>query len=262
MHPLLNIAIKAARSAGKIIVRSLDHLDSLSIDEKGHNDFVTEIDKAAEAEIMRIVREAYPNHAFLGEESGVSGESDYVWVIDPLDGTTNFIHGFPSFAVSIGIKVKNQIQHGVIFDPLTGELFHGSRGEGAYLNNRRIRVTQKTSLDGTLLGTGFPYRQPELFNRQLAILNDLFTDVAGFRCIGSAALALAYVAAGRLDGAWIACLSEWDMAAGILLIKEAGGLTSDFSGSEDFKDGTFIGGNPKIFKALLKRITTVIQAQA
>ncbi|OGT06022.1 MAG: inositol monophosphatase [Gammaproteobacteria bacterium GWE2_37_16] len=255
MHALVNIAIKAARNAGKIILRSFDRLDTLTISEKSFNDFVTEVDKAAEEEIIRTIQESYPNHAFLGEESGTSGQSDFVWIIDPLDGTTNYIHGLPCFAVSIGVKYKGKLTHGVIYDPLNGELFTATRGEGAYLNNRRIRVSSRTNLNGSLLSIGFPYKKREDMPMQLAILNKMFPQTAGFRCIGSAALSLAYVAAGRIDAAyWISCLSEWDIAAGLVIIQEAGGLASDLRGGENFETGNLAAGNPKILKSLLQTI--------
>lgn len=259
MHPLVNVAVKAARNAGKLIIRSLDRLDSLTVDEKGFNDFVTEIDRLAEQEIINTVREVYPNHAFLGEESGNTGKNDYIWVIDPLDGTTNYIHGFPAFSVSIGIKYKNKIVHGVIFNPLNGELFTATRGEGAYLNNHRLRVSKRTTLHSSLLGIGFPYKQRGDLQIQVAILDKLFPHIAGFRSLGSAALTLAYVAAGRLDGAfWISCLNEWDIAAGQILIHEAGGLVGDCYGTEDYSHGNLIIANPKMFKILLQTIKPII----
>lgn len=253
-HPLLNIAIKAARSAGKIITRSFERLDSAAISGKGPHDFVTEIDKAAEQEIIQIIHASYPKHAFIAEETGVTGSDDYTWVIDPLDGTINYMRGIPCCSISIAVKHKNVIQHGVIYDPFNGELFTSSRGKGAYLNDKRLRVSNKQKLTDTLLATGFPYRSPQYFPMQRNIISNIFPEVAGFRCIGSAALAFAYVAAGRFDGLWLCCLSEWDIAAGLLLVREAGGITSDFTGGEDLAPGNVVAGNPKILKELLKKI--------
>lgn len=253
-HPLLNIAIQAARNGGKIITRSLDRFDTVKVSEKGNNDFVTDIDKAVENEIMATISDAYPSHAFRNEESGVTGDDDYVWIVDPIDGTTNYIHGFPCFSISIAVKHKGVLQHGVIYDPVKGELFTASRGQGAYLNNRRMRVSQQLKLQSSLIGIGFPYRQPENLQKQLNTLKNIFPYVAGFRSIGSAALALAYVASGRLDGMWLACLSEWDIAAGILLVMEAGGLVSNYQGEEEFSSGNIVAGNSKILKSILKYI--------
>jgi myo-inositol-1(or 4)-monophosphatase len=253
---LINIAIQAARAAGTIIARASDRLDKVKITEKSHNDFVTEIDKAAEREIIAIIRKAHPNHAILAEESGETAGSDYTWVIDPLDGTRNFIHGFPHFAVSIGIIYKNQIEHGVIYDPLRDELFSASRGKGAKLNERRIRVSSLTKLEQSLLGTGFPYRHsPEYQQAYTDSLHALFPICGDIRRAGAAALDLAYVACGRLDGFWELKLQKWDMAAGILLIKEAGGLVCDIQGGETyFETGNVVTGNPKVLKSLLKTI--------
>jgi len=200
MHPMLNIAIRAARSAGNLIVRSLQHVDHLEITTKGLNDFVTDVDRLAEQEIINTIKKSYPDHAIMAEESGVQGDSDTVWVIDPLDGTKNFLHGFPHYCVSIGITVKGRIEHGVIYDPLRDELFSASRGDGAKLNDRRLRVTKRKELAGGLLGTGFPFKYPEHFPVYLETFNALFPKVADIRRTGSAALDLAYVAAGRLNG--------------------------------------------------------------
>jgi myo-inositol-1(or 4)-monophosphatase len=254
MHPFLNTAITAARSAGKIMIRAFERLDSLQIQTKGENDFVTNIDFEAETEIMNIIRTAYPSHAFLTEESGSSGNDDFTWIIDPLDGTTNYIHGLPFFAVSIAVKYRDKIEQGVVFNPFTQELFTASRGEGAFLNHHRVRVSQQKELSKSFLATGFPYRNPKYINLQLKIIETVFPHVSGFRALGSAALALAYTAAGKFDGVWLNCLSSWDLAAGRLLIQEAGGLVGNFAGVEDFKEGNFVGGNPKIFKALLQII--------
>lgn len=255
MHPLLNIAVNAARRAGNVIVRALERIDSLDIEAKAHNDFVTEVDRRAEAEIIQVIRRAYPHHAILAEESGHQGENDFEWVIDPLDGTTNFLHRFPQFAVSIALRNKGRLEQGVIYDPLRQELFTASRGEGAQLDGKRIRVSSRKGLEGALLGTGFPFKQQQHLDAYLDTFRALFPMAAGIRRPGSAALDLAYVAAGRLDGFWEIGLSPWDMAAGVLLIQEAGGLVSDFAGAHRFMEtGNIVAAPPKLFKAMLQQI--------
>lgn len=257
MHPMLNIAIRAARRAGELIVRSRDQRQDLHIDTKGQNDFVSEVDRQAESAIIEILHKAYPNHAILAEESGAKkiGTGDgYQWVIDPLDGTANFLHGHPQFCVSIALKYKDTLDQAVIYDPLRGELFTASRGQGAWLNDRRLRVSSST-LNNALLGTGFPFRIQHHLNAYLETFKALFPLVSDVRRAGSAALDLAYVASGRLDGFWEIGLKEWDMAAGVLIIQEAGGLVSDFSGGNDyFKTGNIIVGNPKVHKSILQAI--------
>ncbi|MEY3201269.1 MAG: hypothetical protein RIR70_819 [Pseudomonadota bacterium] len=253
MHPVLNIAVKAARRAGAIINRAARDIDLVSISAKGHGDFVTEVDRAAENAIIETLREAYPSHAFLGEESGAQGESEFQWIIDPLDGTTNFIHGFPQYAVSIALAQNGVMQHGLVFDPNHNELFTASRGSGAFLNDKRIRVSTRTKLSDALIGTGFPYREFAHVDTYLALQKELMQKTAGLRRPGAASLDLAYVAAGRLDGFFEFGLAPWDMAAGNLLISEAGGLVSDFSGEPDqMKNGNVLAGNPKIFSQLLQ----------
>lgn len=255
MHPTLNIAVRAARNAGNIIVRAMEHIERLNITEKSENDFVTEVDKAAEKEIIRTLKNAYPNHAIMAEESGSQGDSEFQWIIDPLDGTTNYLHGFPQFAVSIALKNKQVIDQAVVYDPLRQELFTASRGRGAHLNNRRIRVTSRRSLDGALLGTGFPFKQQEDLDAYLATFKALFPMTSGIRRAGSAALDLAYVAAGRLDGFWELGLQPWDIAAGALLVEEAGGFISDFAGGKNFmQSGNVVAANPKIQKMMLDKI--------
>jgi myo-inositol-1(or 4)-monophosphatase len=255
MHPITNIAIRAARSASKIILHSIDKLDSLEIKHKSRHDFVTQVDKAAEQEIIETIRKSYPDHAILGEESGLSGENDHLWIIDPLDGTTNYIHGLPQFAISIAHQYKGQIENGVIYDPIRQDLFVANRGKGARLNDKRIRVSNRFKLENALLGTGFPYTQPEQLCQYLEAFKEIFPQIAGIRRCGAATLDLAYVAAGFLDGFWEMNLSSWDIAAGILMIKEAGGLVSDFKGGEDYlSTGNVVAGNPKIFKIILKII--------
>jgi len=255
MQPMLTIAVRAARSAGNIIVRSLDRLESLSIQTKDRNDFVTEVDQHAEREIISILHKAYPGHSFLAEESGVRIGNDYEWIIDPLDGTTNFLHGFPHFAVSIALRHKGRLEQAVVYNPISQELFTASRGSGAYLNERRIRVSTRKGLDGALLGTGFPFKAQQHLDAYLEMFRALFPQTAGIRRPGSAALDLAYVAAGRLDGFWEIGLNVWDMAAGILLIQEAGGISSDFTGGHNYlTSGNLVSGNPKVFAEILKAI--------
>jgi myo-inositol-1(or 4)-monophosphatase len=256
IDPMVNIAINAARTAGSIIIRFLDRLDSIRISEKQPNDYVTEVDQQAEREIINIIRKAHPNHAILGEESGASKGQEYTWIIDPLDGTRNFIHGFPQFAVSIGIQRKNKIEHGVIYDPIRQELFTATRGKGARLNDRRIRVSKRSQLEDCLLGTGFPFRHSEeLLKDYISTLTSLIPICGDVRRAGAAALDLAYVASGRLDGFWEFKLKPWDIAAGSLLIKEAGGLICDIDGGENYlSTGNLVAGTPKILKLLLKHI--------
>jgi myo-inositol-1(or 4)-monophosphatase len=254
--PIVNIAVRAARAAGNIITRALDRLDTIEVSEKRPRDFVTEIDQQAEREIIKIIQKAYPSHGILSEECGEIPGDDYTWIIDPLDGTRNFIHGFPHFATSIAISYKGKIEHGVIYDPVRQELFTATRGRGAQLNDRRIRVSKRANLEECLLGTGFPYRQsPEHLQAYTEALHVILPIAGDVRRAGSAALDLAYVASGRLDGFWEMGLKIWDVAAASLMIKEAGGLVSDFNGSEDFlKTGNIIAGNPKTLKALLQKV--------
>jgi myo-inositol-1(or 4)-monophosphatase len=265
MHPMLNTAIKAARRAGSVIGRASLDLGHIKVGVKQQNDFVTEVDRAAEATIIETLREVYPTHAILAEESGPSGESDYLWIIDPLDGTTNFIHGFPQYAVSIALAHKGVLQHAVVFDPNRNELFTASKGAGAFLNDKRIRVSKRVKLDEALLGTGFPYRMFEHVDPYLAIFKEMTRRCAGVRRPGSASLDLAWLAAGRIDGFWEFGLAPWDMAAGALLILEAGGLVSDLSGEANYlATGNIVGGTPKVFGQLLQVVqshrTAALQA--
>ena len=256
MHPMLNIAVRAARNAGDIIVRHLNRIDQLTVASKERNDFVSEVDRQAEDEIIAVIRKAYPDHGVLAEESGThAGSDEFQWVIDPLDGTTNFLHGFPQFAVSIALKHRGRLDQAVVYDPMRQELFTASRGAGALLDNRRIRVSKQTSLDGALLGTGFPYKQQQHMDAYLGMFKALAADSAGIRRPGSGALDLAYVAAGRFDGFWEIGLSPWDMAAGVLLVREAGGLVGDFSGGHEFMEtGNIVAAAPKLFPAMLREI--------
>jgi myo-inositol-1(or 4)-monophosphatase len=252
---MMTIAVRAARAAGNVITRSMARLDSLSIQTKDRNDFVTEVDRDAENEIIGILRKAYPDHAILAEESGVTAGDDFQWIIDPLDGTTNYLHGFPQFAVSIALRHKGRLEQAVVYNPVSQELFTASRGGGALLNDRRIRVSNRKGLDGALLGTGFPFKAQHHLETYLDMFRALFPQTAGIRRPGSAALDLAFVAAGRLDGFWEIGLNTWDMAAGVLLIQEAGGLSSDFSGGNNhLESGNLVSGNPKVFAEILKTI--------
>ena len=255
MQPMLNIAVRAARSAGDLILRSSDNVGRLTIDQKGKNDYASEVDRMAEREIISIIKAAYPEHAILAEESGEHKGNDFVWVIDPLDGTTNFLHGFPQYAVSIALKYKGRLEVGVVYDPLRDELFTAKRGGGAMLNNRRLRVTNQNTLKGALLGTGFPFKTDKHLDAYVGMFKSLTTECAGIRRAGSAALDLAYVAAGRLDGYWEIGIMEWDMAAGILLIKEAGGVATDFSFNDKYMEsGNVIVGSPKMHQLMYQLI--------
>ena len=255
MHPLLTIAVRAARRAGELVVRSLHKAGTLEVTAKDRNDFVTEIDRAAEAEIVAVVRKAYPQHGFLAEESGRSGGDEVVWIVDPLDGTTNFLHGFPQFCVSIAAEVRGRLEVAAVFDPTRSELFTATRGAGAQLDGRRIRVTKQRTLDGSLIGTGFPYRANlKYLKAYLGMLEVVMQEAAGVRRPGSAALDLAYVASGRLDGFFEIGLSPWDTAAGTLLITEAGGRIGTLTGGDYRQEGHVVAGTPKVYAALLEAI--------
>jgi myo-inositol-1(or 4)-monophosphatase len=250
---MLNIAIQAARSAGKIIVRFLDHLDANDITEKERHDFVTKVDRMAEEEIINTIQRSYPSHNILAEESGLrSGTTNCTWIIDPLDGTINFIHGFPHFCVSIAFQRNDKLEVGVIYDPLRQELFTAVRGMGAQLNNRKIRVSPCKKLDNALLGTGFPSRIEKHIQFYLKTLGVILPQTVGVRRAGSAALDIAYVAAGRLDGFWEMGLKSWDIAAGAVILMEAGGIISDFQGGMGyFKSGEVVAATPKLHKPLV-----------
>ncbi len=258
MHALLNIAVGAARLAGNSLLRSQKRLERLQVRKKGRNDLVSDADLAAEELIVDHIKKHYPDHAILAEESGASGESDTCWIIDPLDGTTNFLHGFPVYSVSIAVQYRDRLEHACIYDPLRDELFTASRGEGARLDGKKLRVSPTRKLADGLIATGFPYRDGEFDDdRYLAQLREVLRASAGVRRPGSAALDLAYVAAGRLDGFWEHNLKVWDVAAGALLIREAGGIVSGHSGSEDFMTtGNIITGAPKVFVELNQIVAT------
>jgi len=268
MQPMLNIAVRAARRAGDIIVRSLNRVHQLEVRSKSHNDFVTEVDTAVEQDILETVRRTYPDHGFLAEESGrtdsiaskkTGNQDEFVWIIDPLDGTTNFLHGFPQFAVSLGVQRRGKMEHAVIYDPMRQELFTASRGDGAFVDGRRIRVSKRLELDGALIGTGFPYRANiQWLDPYMAMLKLIMQQSAGVRRPGSAALDLAYVAAGRLDGFWEMGLGPWDTAAGSLLITEAGGMVGTLSGHEYKQEGHIVAGTPKVYAALIEAFRPLV----
>jgi len=253
MHPMLNIAVKVARRAGNLIHRSADKIDHLTITKKSHADFVSEVDRAAEQTIIQTLLEAYPDHAILAEESGSQGESEYLWIIDPLDGTTNFLHGFPQYSVSIALQHRGILTQAVVYDPVKNELFTATRGRGAFLNDRRLRVTKRLHLADSLIGTGFPYTRFEHMDAYIGIFKELMQKTSGLRRPGSAALDLAWMAAGRYDGFFEIGLKPWDMAAGCLLITEAGGMVSDLHGSDSYLENGYIcAGNPNIHPLLLQ----------
>jgi len=256
MHPMLNIAVRAARNAGNLIIRYSTRIDSLTITSKQKHDFVSEVDRQAEEEIIKVLLKAYPDHGIIAEESGEkASDSEFTWIIDPLDGTTNFLHEFPQYCVSIALKKDKLIEQAVIYDPTRNELFTASRGSGAQLDGRRIRVSKQTKLDGSLIGTGFPFRSEIYLDAYLKMFRDISPRVADIRRAGSAALDLAYVAAGRLDGFWEIGLSPWDMAAGALLVSEAGGFVTDFDGgSKWLETGNIVVGTPKVCPALVAAI--------
>ena len=258
MHPILSIAIKAARRAGSVINRATLDGAILDVRSKNTNDFVTQVDKGAEEAAIGVIRTAYPDHAILAEESGENlggSKADYRWIIDPLDGTTNFIHGFPQYCVSIGIEHRGALAHAVVYDPGKNELFTASKGRGAFLNDRRLRVTRCAKLADALVGTGFPFKELTRVDPYLRQLRTVMSSCAGVRRAGSAALDLAYVAAGRLDAFWEMGLSPWDMAAGALLIQEAGGLVGDLQGEQGYlRSGDIAAATPKVFPQLLQAL--------
>ena len=251
LHPMLNIATKAARAAGAIINRGSQDLDILKVSSKGPNDFVSEIDQMAEAAIIEILLTAYPGHGILAEESGRehgAQDSEFTWIIDPLDGTTNFLHGFPAYAVSIALAWRGVVQQAVVYDPTRNDLFYASRGRGAFLNDKRLRVSKRTRLADSLIGTGFPFRRGDNFQRYRKMLEVMMPACAGLRRPGAAALDLCYVAAGWYDGFFETGLQPWDMAAGTLIITEAGGLVGNFTGEADFLyQRELVAGNPKVY---------------
>ncbi len=269
MHPMLNTAVRAARQAGRIINRASLDLDTLAIARKQRNDFVTEVDRASEASIIEVLHTAYPDHSILAEESGHDdkgsktspAEADNIWIIDPLDGTTNFIHGFPQYAVSIALMQKGVVTQAVVYDPSRDELFTASRGRGAYLNGRRIRVSKRIRIDESLIGTGFPFRKLDMLDGYLAMMRAVMERAAGLRRPGAAALDLAYVAAGRLDGFFELGLAPWDAAAGSLLITEAGGMVGNFDAEGDYLfSEQIVAGTPKVFSGLIALLQRHVRA--
>jgi len=266
MHPLLNIATQAARAAGGNILHHLDRIDQLNVEHKGKNDYVSEVDKEAENTIIQTIKKYYPDHDILAEESGVNKAkkkaSEVRWIIDPLDGTTNFLHQFPQFCVSIAIEVKGKIQHAAIFDPVRDEMFTASRGSGAFLNNRRLRVSEQKTLDNALLATGFPYHDFSYIDAYMDSFKSFMLNTAGIRRAGSAALDLAYVACGRVDGYWEFNLKPWDIAAGALLVQEAGGLSTDFTGGDNYlKSGNILAANTKLYKEMAQTIGKTVPSE-
>ena len=258
MQATLNIAIEAAREAGKIIFQYMSRVHSLSIQSKEKNDFVSEVDIRAEQEIINIIHRVYPQHAILAEESGdrnSGNNEEYQWIIDPLDGTTNFLRGFPHYSVSIALKHKDRLEVAVIYDPFKDELFCAGRGNGATLNDRKIRVSNLTTFDGALLATGFPFRENQNIDSYLFSLKELMLQTSGIRRAGSAALDLAYVATGRVDGFWEYGLNAWDIAAGSLIVQEAGGLVGDPQGGHShLETGNIVTANPRIFRLMLQAL--------
>jgi myo-inositol-1(or 4)-monophosphatase len=266
MNPLLNIAVAAARRAGDIIARQSRQTQSLRIDSKQRHDFVTQVDRQAENEIIKTIRKAHPDHAILAEESGPQGQNEVTWIIDPLDGTTNFIHEIPHYAVSIAVRWRARLEHAVVYDPVKLEMYTASRGSGAFLNDRRVRVAGRTGLENAVIGTGIPFRDMSYADAYFPMLREIAGKTAGIRRAGAAALDLAYVAAGRLDGFWEFGLQPWDMAAGVLLVQEAGGVNGDPAGGTAHLDtGHIACGNPKVFAALVReckpRLTTALREQ-
>ncbi len=259
LHPMLNIAVKAARAAGSVINRASLDIDKVQVENKGVNDFVTEVDKHAEAVIIDTLLAAYPGHGILAEESGRelgAKDSEFLWIIDPLDGTTNFIHGFPVYAVSIALAWRGVVQQAVVYDPNRNDLFYASRGRGAFLNDRRLRVSKRLRLADSLIGTGFPFRKGDNFKRYMKMFEEISQQCAGLRRPGAASLDLCYVAAGYYDGFFETGLSPWDIAAASLIITEAGGLIGNFSGEADFLyQREVVAGNPKVYGQLVNILT-------
>ncbi|UTO00410.1 inositol-1-monophosphatase [Serratia nematodiphila] len=254
MHPMLTIAVRAARKAGNLIAKNYETPDAVEASQKGTNDFVTNVDRDAEHLIIDVIRKSYPQHSIVSEERGelIGEDRDVQWVIDPLDGTANFIKRFPHFSVSIAVRIKGRTEVAVVYDPMRNELFTATRGQGAQLNGYRLRGTNAKDLDGTILATGFPFKVKQHATPYINIVGKLFTQCADFRRTGSAALDLAYVAAGRVDGFFEIGLKPWDFAAGELLVREAGGLVTDFVGGDNhFSSGNVVAGNPRVVKAML-----------
>lgn len=254
-QPEVNIAVKAAWKAGNVLLRLQKQANTMPVTQKRENDFASVADQAAEEVIIQTIKQAFPEHAIMAEESGFHGDSEFIWIIDPLDGTTNFLHGFPHFAISLALQHKGVIEHAVVFDPVRDETFYASRGKGAFVNDQRIRVNQKQRLDGALLATGFPFRNRKRLNQYMLQFKTLFKQASDVRRAGSAALDLAYVAASRVDGFWEMGLAPWDMAAGSLLVTEAGGQCIDFDSGQNFlKSGNIIAGSLHLVADIYSKI--------
>ena len=258
LHPMLNVAVSAARAAGSIINRASLDVDALRVSSKGTNDFVTEVDHAAEGAIIETLLKAYPNHGILAEESGRNHgakDSEYVWIIDPLDGTTNFIHGLPIYCVSIALAYRGVVQQAVVYDPSRNDLFYATKGRGAFLNDRRLRVSKRTRMSDALIGTGFPFRRGDNAKRYVKMFEEVMVQWAGLRRPGAAALDLCYVAAGYYDAFFETGLAPWDVAAGSLIVTEAGGLIGNFTGEADYlHQREVVAGNPKIYAQLVQTL--------
>lgn len=256
-HPVLNVAIEAAHAAGNIMRRQMQHVDAIPVERKDRHDYVSEVDKACEAEIVREIKRFYPDHAFLCEESGPSGENDHVWVIDPLDGTSNYLHGIPHFAVSIAQQVRGKTVHAVVYDPIRDELYAASKGSGAYLNNKRIRVSARNGLEGAVLATAFPFRNRENLQAYARVFQAVFSKVEDFRRAGTASLDLAWVAAGRMDGYFEVGIKPWDVAAGALIVREAGGVVMDFNGDDAVEEsGSILAAPYKVMTPLSQLVSS------
>lgn len=256
MHPVLNVAVEAAHAAGAIMRREIHRAGAIPVRKKARHDYVSEVDRACEEEIVRQIRRYYPDHAFVCEEGGNSGEGEAVWIVDPLDGTSNFLHGLPHFAVSIAFQQNGRSEHAAVYDPMRDELFTASRGSGAYLNNKRIRVSARNGLEGALLATAFPFRQPGMVAPYSRLFQAVFSRVEDFRRAGTASLDLTWTAAGRLDGFFEIGLKPWDVAAGTLIVREAGGVVLDFEGNDAVEEaGTIIAAPYKVMTPLLRLIS-------
>ncbi len=255
MHALLNIAVRAARAGGASLLRSREFLSSVRANAKGRNDFVSEADLKAEQAIIDTIHKSYPEHAILAEESGARGNSDVVWIIDPLDGTTNFLHGLSHFSVSIAVQVKGRVEHGAVYDPIQDELFTATRGAGAALNDKRLRVGNKIKLNEALLATAFPFSNAALYEKYMKEFANIYPQCSDIRRLGSAALDLCYVANDRFDGYFEYGIKLWDIAAGALIVQEAGGLVSDLNGGNDFTGSNgILAANPKMYKAIAQAL--------
>ena len=255
MHPVLNVAVEAAHAAANIMRRQMQHVDAVPFERKARHDYVTEVDKACEAEIVREIKRFYPDHAFLAEEGGASGDSESVWVIDPLDGTSNYMHGIPHFAVSIAQQVNGRTEHAVVYDPMRDEIFTASRGSGAFLNQKRLRVSNRSSLENAIVATAFPFRQRDKMQAYARLFQAVFSKVEDFRRAGTASLDLAWVAAGRLDGYFEIGLNAWDVAAGTLIVREAGGVVLDFAGNDQVEEaGSIVAAPYKLMTPLQQLI--------